>query len=176
MERETFGAWVVAIGTTLAALGNTPSLSLPSTLAKDLDVVGNVLQGTGSAFLADTEEAFTLNKLGNMIQATGNSTVVSGLLLPVEEQTRLTLLIKGNLLQALGSGTSLAEALTEEQTLLNLYTVYGDLLQMIGNSLQALAEGKELKGQNAQTLESLGNWIQAIGSYFSLYATQINYH
>ncbi|MCD5324632.1 MULTISPECIES: DUF6944 family repetitive protein [Pontibacillus] len=171
MEKEVFGAWVVAIGTTLAALGNTPSLKLPSSLAKDLDVTGNVLQGTGSAILADTEESFTLNKLGNMIQATGNSTVVSGLLFPVQRETSLTLLIKGNLLQALGSGTSLADDLNEERVLLNLYAVYGDLLQMIGNSLQAIAEGQELKGRDAQTLETTGNWVQAIGSYFSLLAT-----
>lgn len=169
MEQEVFGAWVEAIGTTLSSLASTSSLRLPANLSKDLDLLGNIFQGIGSALMADAAESFTLSKVGNMIQATGNSTVVSGLLLPVEEQTRLTLLIQGNLLQALGSGASLSESLAEEKTLLNLYSVYGNLLQMLGNSLQAIAEGQELKGRSAQTLDSIGNWIQAIGSYFSLY-------
>ncbi|PFM43713.1 hypothetical protein COC59_31005 [Bacillus cereus] len=46
--KEIVGAWFVAVGTIIAAIGSTPLKRLNSELRKDLSVWGNVLQATGN--------------------------------------------------------------------------------------------------------------------------------
>ncbi|MFF2497340.1 DUF6944 family repetitive protein [Peribacillus sp. NPDC058075] len=72
--------------------------------------IGNELQATGNALLADAEETWSLDKFGNQLQEIGNSTVILGLVIDFDEVTKQELIIKGNLIQAVGGGTALAGA------------------------------------------------------------------
>lgn len=156
------GVWIQAVGTVLAALGDTPFLPVDEQTKTNLSLIGNVKQATGNALLADTEKTVNFNKIGAKLQAAGNSTIVAGILLPVHEETKQTLNIQGNLLQSLGNLTALPDLLSEEKSFNQLLHIYASLLQAIGNSLQALSEKLEKNGQ--ETLNFAGSWIQATGS------------
>lgn len=196
--KETFGSWVQAIGTVLSAVANTPTLVSDEDSATNLDVVGNVLQGTGNAVIADGEEAFTLDQIGSAIQAIGNSTVIAGLIGDFSEETKEILVIDGNFIQALGGGVSAAD-ITENSPAEGI-NIVGNLMQTLGNSLQALAGIIDLKNDNqnlsmenqesgnigyrsegnsegqldSQTIQVLGSWIQAIGAILTLIAQLIS--
>ncbi|WP_226671412.1 DUF6944 family repetitive protein [Metabacillus litoralis] len=163
-KNAVLGSWIVATGTTLSAIGATPSRVLNESQLKSLDLWGNVLQATGNALTADSEENYTLDKVGNEIQAIGNTTIVASILLYFDKKTKIELNIKGNFLQALGGGVAFTEALGREPTLDELLIVNGNLLQAIGNSLQAISGIRELRGEEANKLNEVGSWIQAIGS------------
>lgn len=162
--KVTIGTWIQAIGTVLSAISSTPSVSLSLRQRTDLNVWGNVLQATGNGLVADSENDFNLDKLGSMIQASGNSTVLTGLLIDFKEKTKEELDIKGNLLQALGAGTALSSTVEKNPSTKELYSVYGYLLQLIGNSLQALSGNIKLRNRDGEDLKALGSWIQAIGT------------
>ncbi|MDQ0484818.1 DUF6944 family repetitive protein [Guptibacillus hwajinpoensis] len=165
--KAVFGSWVQAIGTILSAIGSTPIKELSTDLLDSLNLIGNVMQGTGNALIADTIETETLDKLGNQIQAIGNSTVVTGILIDFTNEVKQILNIDGNWLQALGGGVSLADALGGERSTSALYSIYGNLLQAVGNSLQSISGIKELQGKEGQELNVVGSWIQAVGSVIS---------
>ncbi|WP_054703879.1 hypothetical protein [Bacillus sp. JCM 19041] len=162
------GAWIQAIGTIVAAVGDTPSETRPEEATDSLGLWGNVLQATGNGLLADTNEPGSLNQAGNAIQATGNSIIVGALVLPIDEDLEQTLTIKGNLFQAAGGAVSFSEDLKEDISIAALYAFYGDLLQVIGNSMQALAGilDFEVDGHE-ERLNAVGSWIQAIGAVLS---------
>jgi hypothetical protein len=186
--KELFGSWIQAIGTVTAAVGTTPSLNEKK--QQSLNLWGNVLQGTGNALIADAEEGFSLGKLGNEVQAIGNTTVVAGIILNISEENKLKLDINGNLLQAVGGGIALPEDLIDEPSTIRTLTITGNILQIIGNSLQAYGGAEELriirenedrfKGykesneskqvSSSQTLAINGSWIQAVGSVMSAIA------
>ncbi|QNG60421.1 DUF6944 family repetitive protein [Metabacillus idriensis] len=166
-QKAVFGSWIQAIGTITAAVGSTPSNVLTDQQLENLNLIGNVLQATGNAILADTEDSLTLNKIGNMLQAIGNSTVVTSIIIDFNERTKQLLEIQGNLLQATGGGVALADAYEQEKSIEQMYSIYGNLLQVIGNSMQALAGSMELKGEDPGNINVAGSWIQAIGSVIS---------
>ncbi|MGE7779499.1 DUF6944 family repetitive protein [Peribacillus sp. NPDC097264] len=155
--KETFGSWVQAIGTVLSAIANTPTLVPEEETATNLDVVGNVLQGTGNAVIADGEEAFTLDQIGSAIQAIGNSTVITGLIGDFSDETKQILVIDGNFIQALGGGVSAAD-ITENSPAEGI-NIVGNILQAVGNSLQALAGIIDLKSgdQDLSAGQGYGN-------------------
>lgn len=172
--KALFGSWEQALGTLLSAISSTPKAQLNERIRTGLSLIGNAMQATGNALMADSERTITLNKIGNQIQAIGNSTVILGLIIQANTRTKTELNIKGNLLQALGSGISFAEIIQNKkrqplssEELLNLY---GSLLQMIGNSLQAISGRIKLQGQNGQTLNFVGSWIQAVGAFLQALA------
>lgn len=166
-QKALFGSWIQAIGTVLSAIGSTPSTNINNKQLEDLNLWGNVLQATGNAVLADTEEELTLNKVGNMVQSIGNSTVLTGLLIDFPKIQQEILDIQGNWLQAVGGGVSFVDALEQEPSTEELYNIYGNLLQAIGNSLQAISGILELKDVDSTNLNVVGSWIQAIGSVIS---------
>ncbi|WP_407269985.1 DUF6944 family repetitive protein [Radiobacillus sp. PE A8.2] len=168
--KSIFGSWIEAIGTTVSAIASTPAKSISTELQKDLSLIGNVLQATGSGLLADSVQTINLNKIGNQIEAIGNSTIISEILLDFSEQTKQELNIKGNLLQALGGGLSFVDSLGQKPSKAQLYSIYGNLLQIIGNTLQAVAGGVSWRGGEASQLNTLGSWIQAIGAIISALA------
>ncbi|CAH0311111.1 MULTISPECIES: DUF6944 family repetitive protein [Peribacillus] len=143
--KETFGSWIQAIGTVISAIAGTPSDVLDEEFRNNLDLIGNELQATGNALLADAEETWSLNKFGNQLQAIGNSTVILGLVIDFDEVTKQELIIKGNLIQALGGGTALAGAYENPDEPEQAFNVTGNLLQVIGNSMQAIGGIAELK-------------------------------
>ncbi|GGB60907.1 hypothetical protein F3157_22865 [Virgibacillus dakarensis] len=79
--------------------------------------------------------------------------------------------LTSNLIQAAGGSLSLTDALSGELTTESLYDVYGNLLQIIGNSMQAISGIKELKGADDEMINTVGGWIQAIGSILSVIAS-----
>lgn len=165
--KAVFGSWVQAIGTILSAIGSTPIKELRKELLESLNLIGNVMQGTGNALIADTIETETLDKIGNQIQAIGNSTVITGILIDFKNDVKQILDIDGNWIQALGGSVSLADAFGGERSISALYSIYGNLLQVIGNSLQSISGMKELQGKEAAGLNIVGSWIQAVGSVIS---------
>lgn len=93
------------------------------------------------------------------------------------EETKDILIIDGNFIQALGGGVSAAD-ITENAPAEGI-NIVGNLLQTLGNSLQALSGIIDLKSDDqnnnggsqesseeqldSQSLQVLGSWIQAIG-------------
>ena len=165
--KAIFGSWVQATGTVISAIGISSFFTISEEILNSLNLIGNVLQATGNAIIADTIEEFSLDKIGNQIQAVGNSTVVTGILIDFDARTKIKLDIDGNLLQALGGGTSLAEALASVPSEAVLYSIYGNSLQSIGNSMQAYAGARGLRNEDGEIFNVIGSWIQATGSVIS---------
>ena len=86
--KEIVGAWFVAVGTIIAAIGSTPFKKLNDELWRDLNVWGNVLQATGNGLEADGQGEISLEKIGNEIQSIGNITVLTGLIIEFEDNTQ----------------------------------------------------------------------------------------
>jgi hypothetical protein len=98
--------------------------------------------------------------------------------------------INGNLLQAVGGGIALPEDLLDEPSTIRTLNIAGNVLQIIGNSLQAFGGAEELKSirekedrfkgfrennesnqvSSSQSLAINGSWIQAVGSVISAIA------
>lgn len=157
-------AWVQAAGTIISAVGSTPLNNLTEEFKTSLSIIGNVLQAVGSALMADTIEETTLEKIGLEIQAIGNITVVAAYTLTNDEETKTQLDMKGNLLQVLGGVAGIEEILDEKPSLIRQLNLSGTFLQAVGNSMQALAGGRELRGIDAENMNAAGSWIQAAGS------------
>jgi hypothetical protein len=184
MDNQTkslFGAWIQATGTVIAAIGSTQSINVSEHLHEDLNLWGNVLQAAGNALQADAEEKLPLVRIGNEIQAIGNSAVTAGIVINFEQDTEQRLINTGNWLQALGGATALGVLLEESPSLSLSFNIVGNLLQVIGNSLQAISGKIELAGKEqsekypeglneSQTLDVIGSWLQAVGSVLTLLA------
>ncbi|MEH6917041.1 DUF6944 family repetitive protein [Priestia megaterium] len=180
--KEIFGAWLAAIGTVTSAVGSTPFRSLGSSFRKDLNLIGNELQAVGNALEADGQGEENLERLGNELQSVGNVTVIFGLVVDFKDTTQQKLIISGNWIQALGGATALGDEFQDTSNINEIYNIIGNLLQVIGNSLQALSGVNELKASyidnkessekeednNIWSLDVVGSWIQAIGSVVSL--------
>ncbi|WP_406686305.1 DUF6944 family repetitive protein [Rossellomorea vietnamensis] len=169
-QKATFGAWVAATGTVIAAIGSTPIKRIPRETLNSFNLIGNELQATGSALSADAIKEFTLTKVGNGLQAIGNVIVIAGIVRGYNDIIEQELIIKGNLVQALGASTALADSFNEEHTVEELFSIYGNLLKAIGNSLQAIAVILELNDRDSGNLYAIGSWIQAIGAIISALA------
>lgn len=174
-QKEVFGAWVQAAGTTLSAIGSTPVKCLTKSQLEGLNLWGNELQALGNALIADSEHYFTMERIGNIIQSVGNLTVIAGILLPVDNETEQELDIKGNLMQALGGSAALKDTLTAKHSIESLYHLYGNLLQIIGNSMLAISGIIELRGGEGENINTAGSWIQATGSIIEAVGSTIDY-
>lgn len=171
-QKQRIGSIIQAIGTVISAYANTPNKYFSETFLDDLDLIGNALQATGNALIADGQDPFTLSRIGNEIQAAGNTTVIAGMIMPFEDRTKQVLNIKGNLLQSFGAGIELGDELDEEPSLNKAINVISNLLQAAGNALQALGGKYELDEPNgdheySQSLILAGSWIQAVGAVLS---------
>lgn len=156
------GSWMDAIGTVLAAIGSTPSKVLTEEMLEDLIFIGNSLQGVGSALVVDSPETLINDRVGSSIQSIGNLTVLVGLMSD-NEKSLVRLSKQGNLIQALGAGVS-----TNYDGRMTTVNNLGNALQVIGNSLQALALKEILINTEEGTqLDMAGSWIQAIGTVIS---------
>ncbi|MET3698264.1 hypothetical protein SAMN05877753_108120 [Bacillus oleivorans] len=181
-DKLIFGAWVQAIGTVIAAIGSTPIQKLPSEWREAFSLWGNVMQATGNALVADGEDEF-YERVGNEIQAIGNVTVVAGLVIEFEGDIGERLNITGNWMQSLGAATAFGYELDQEPDDSLPLEISGNLLQMLGNAMQALGGIYKLEEKKdrysfssknhddlSQSLEVNGSWIQAVGSVLSLLA------
>ncbi|MCM2591357.1 hypothetical protein Q0N12_12970 [Rossellomorea marisflavi] len=188
-SKAIFGASVTAVGTVIAAVGATPFRVLSKPFRLDLSVIGNVMQGVGNGIEADTQEPFSLGRIGNEIQSLGNSTVVAGLIINFDDETKQKLVITGNWFQALGGTAALGPEFSEPDPDLNDgLSIIGNILQVTGNSLQAINGIENLKKSRIQkklqypddgddddgsfrTFDVVGSWIQATGAVISLIST-----
>ncbi|REJ08438.1 DUF6944 family repetitive protein [Halobacillus trueperi] len=156
------GSWIVAAGTVASAI----NASINANTGDDdegLNLIGNTLQATGNGVVA-SDSGSILSASGNIIQAAGNSTIIYSILADLERRDDLNLVIKGNLLQALGGLIGFSETYEAAPTLAYAYKLNGELLEVIGNSIQAIAAGRELEGIDARYFSALGSWIQALGA------------
>ncbi|KIL53056.1 DUF6944 family repetitive protein [Jeotgalibacillus campisalis] len=174
--KEVFGAAIAAIGTIISAVGSTPSIPIPDQSQDDLNLWGNVLQATGNALEADGQEGPSLEKTGNEIQAAGNITVIAGLVQVSDETNNNKLVITGNWIQALGGLVSLADEVSDGSAPGQTEAIIGNLLQAIGNSMQAVSGVYELRNSGSSSAAEIvyyqqigvyGSWIQAVGSVLS---------
>ncbi|RSK44048.1 DUF6944 family repetitive protein [Bacillus canaveralius] len=176
--KEIFGSVIAAVGTIISAIVSTPSNFIKSDLQNDLDLIGNVLQAVGTALQADGQEEISLEKVGNEIQAIGNVIVIAGMAIDFEKVTEQKLIITGNWIQALGGAVALSDELEDNIAPGQSYNIIGNLLQSIGNSMQALGGIKDLEQknkmykhlkehENGQLLKVSGSWIQATGAVLS---------
>ncbi|MYL70253.1 hypothetical protein GLW00_05295 [Halobacillus litoralis] len=161
-DQTLIGSWVVAAGTVASAINASINAHTDSD-DEGLNLIGNTLQATGNGIIAD-ETNSPLSASGNIIQAAGNSTIVYSILNDLERRTELNLVIKGNLLQALGGLAGFSETYGTDPSLTNAYKLNGELLEVVGNSIQAIAAGRELEGIEAADFSALGSWIQAVGA------------
>ncbi|HFK1762998.1 hypothetical protein AT258_03345 [Bacillus wiedmannii] len=176
--KEIVGAWFVAVGTIIAAIGSTPLKSLNSEIRKDLSIWGNVLQATGNGLEADGQQEISLEFIGHGIQSIGNITVLTGLIIDFEDETQKKLVIAGNWVQTLGGVTAIGEEIEDSSNIDESYNILGNLLQATGNSLQAIGGIDELKAsrdkreevfeEDGQLIVITGSWVQAVGSVVSL--------
>lgn len=187
--KEIVGSWIVMIGTITYAIGSTPSSFLREETLEDLVIIGNVLQAMGNVLEAEGQGDFTLETLGNELQATGNATVITGLLLPLDEEDEQKTVIAGTWIQVLGGLVALSDEFYDATDADDSYNISGNLLQSIGNSLQAKSlMATLLKGQSEKNTENdkneteseqqnndsidpvflTGVWIQAVGSVIAL--------
>lgn len=187
--KEIVGSWIVMIGTITYAIGSTPSSFLREETLEDLVIIGNVLQAMGNVLEAEGQGDFTLETLGNELQATGNATVITGLLLPLDEEDEQKTVIAGTWIQVLGGLVALSDEFHDATDADDSYNISGNLLQSIGNSLQAKSlMATLLKGQSEKNTENdkneteseqqnndsidpvflTGVWIQAVGSVIAL--------
>lgn len=151
------GYWFDATGQTMSAVANTKGIINDLELSFKFDLWGNVLQGTGTALISDSEEENTLEKLGNYIEATGNLVAIISMLAPVEDEVRKKLNEKGDIIETLGVSVSLPDELNEGLTLETMFDFYGHLLTII-----------EVKGIDEDLLDMIGEWSQAIASILAL--------
>lgn len=170
--KEITGSLLSTIGTIQAAIGSTPYFHLDKNFIYQFRLIGNVLQASGSALSADGQGSVSLEKIGDEIQAAGNSTVIAGLILygTFNTETEQRLIITGNWLQALGSFVGLADEFFDSTEDGRAENIVGNLLQGIGNSLQAVSGVQALKSSNSNQGKTgvAGSWIQAAGSVISL--------
>ncbi|UPO90329.1 hypothetical protein [Niallia sp. Man26] len=170
--KEITGSLLSTIGTIQAAIGSTPDFHLSKNQNYELRLVGNVLQASGSALSAYGQGTVSLEKIGDEIQAVGNSTVITGLILygTSNTETEQRLIITGNWLQALGSFVGLADEFFDSTEMGRAENIIGNLLQGIGNSLQAVGGVQALNTNNLNQGKTgvAGSWIQAAGSVISL--------
>lgn len=159
---KLFSVWDETLGTILAAIGSTPSLKLTKAQEANLSLIGNVMQGTGSALSANIGEQ-PLNIQGDKIQAIGNSLIVTENLLPFDEVTKTKLGAIGEFLQALGASLAIFYLYNSDDNK-NIPELYSTLLQTIGNSMQGLAGILKLKNKEWENVQFVGSWIQASGA------------
>ena len=156
------GSWIDAIGTVVAAIGSTPSKILSKKIMEDLVFIGNAFQGIGSSLVVDSPETLPNDRVGSAIQSIGNLTVMHGLLNTDVEAGRVTNK-QGNLLQALGAGASI----NYDGEITSINNI-GNGLQVVGNSLQALALRDDvIETEEGLILDMVGSWVQAVGTVIS---------
>jgi len=155
--KEILGYWLDAIGQTMSALAITPSILKDNDLSLQLDLWGNVLQGTGTALVADIEETFTFDKLGNQLESIGNLVTVMGILAPFSEEEKKELEKKGDMIETLGVIVSLPDELKDGFTLELFFDVYGHLLSVV-----------EFKEVDEELIDIIAEWSQVIAAILSL--------
>lgn len=150
-EMEVLGAWVSAIGTISSAISATPMRRLKGkereeweNISELLEFAGNSFQAIGNIISAFLGESSPLEVTGEIIQSSGNITVLFSLIKAKENiKKAIKLSITGNSQQAFGALLAALDELTDDE--IDITGVSGNILQSIGNTLQAIAGLIELE-------------------------------
>ena len=159
------GNWIVAIGTLVSAIGNTPSTIFTQQTLDDFVVIGSILEAGGSALVSETEDTL-LYTVGDQLQAIGNLAIVAAIL-SENEQSRQLLEKQGNLLQVVGLG--LVINTDGKLTLLQTIANTGNIIQLIGNAIEAFADSETKEGE---VMGAVGAWVQVVGAVITALATE----
>lgn len=151
------GYWFDAIGQTLSAIANTPTIIKSESSATDLDLWGNVLQGTGTALTSDNERPFSLDELGNHLESIGNLVTVTSIIAPINDELKVSLEQKGDIIETLGVVVALPESLQEGLTMEVFFDLFGHFLQVI-----------EFKNIDEDLVNMISEWSQAIAATLAL--------
>ncbi len=162
------GGWMEAVGTIIAAIGNTPSSIFSQSTLNGFRLVGNTLQASGGALVAENQDLL-LDVVGDLIQAAGNITVIASIL-DENEQSSQVLGTQGNLLQILGAGISLN--LQPNLSFPEVMDNIGNIIQVIGNTIQVFSNTDTEEGV---TMNAVGSWVQAVGAVISAIAGDYEY-
>jgi len=165
-DTEVFGTWINALGTIFEAVGSTQRFNLSQTSRDSLEIIGVTMQAGGDALVANEADEIQ-EKTGGSISSIGNVTILYGLLNDVPDEKQNVLSIKGNLLQALGGSIPLVESYPLGDGKEEIFSLYGTMIEITGNLIQALAAQRELKGEDGERLDTLGAWVQALGAVIS---------
>jgi len=176
------GAWVIAIGTVIAAVGQTKETATGSLKGARLVTQGNVVGALGNSlqalgytdlFMEDKEQFRVDDIIGAWLQTGGNSTIAVATEMKIHGSEE-----EGARINAVGSGV------------LGLGAVYEAIgaaegnsptknLEVTGNSLIALGAFLDSAGNisslnkleaSAEILELIGIWVQVIGTFTNLIA------
>ena len=159
------GNWIVAIGTLVSAIGNTPSTIFTQQTLDDLVIIGSILEAGGSAIVSETGDSL-LYTVGDQLQAIGNLAIVAAIL-SENEQSRQLLEKQGNLLQVVGLG--LVINTDGKLTLLQTIANTGNIIQLIGNAIEAFADSDTKEGE---VMGAVGAWVQVVGAVITALATE----
>jgi len=155
--KSLLGYWLDAIGQTMSAIANTPLVIKEKALSSQLDLWGNVLQGTGTALISEGEEEFSLERVGNQLESLGNVVTIASFLSPFSDEVKMKLDKQGDIIETLGVSIALPDELQEEITLELFFDIYGHFLQVI-----------EIKEVDEDFIDMIAEWSQAIASIHSL--------
>ncbi|MFS0782691.1 DUF6944 family repetitive protein [Bacillus sp. 1P06AnD] len=191
-----FGTILSSAGSIVTAIAATPSFSFTNNQINGLNLAGNVMQAGGNGLVADTETE-VLPAASDLLKAAGNIVIISGLFGFIEQIKQQRLFITGNWLQAEGGFLAAFTTPIDLSPKVKSFVVTGNLLQGIGNSLQALGIADNLedlidsaaqfphfdytynsmssppnsKGISKGTeLLFIGSWLQAIGTVLTVIA------
>lgn len=173
--KEIYGAWLVALGAIIVAIGSTPTRRLSRKMQNDLNLTGNALEAVGAGLAADGQgNPLSLEYAGNALSSIGSLESFTAAAIDFPERTETNISIQGNLLQALGSGISAADEFGDNTASGALELFIGNILQTIGSVIQAfgvkIQTTDEKKGQ---TYIAVGSWIQAVGAVLSAIGQQL---
>src|SRR5699024_10452332 len=129
----------------MSAVANTPSDIINNDLSPQLDLWGNVLQGTGTALIADSKEEFSFEKLGNQLESIGNLVTVMDIIVPVSDEMKFD--EKGDIIETLGVSVSLPDELEDGFSLETFFDFYGHFLSVI-----------EMKGADEEFVDMVAEW------------------
>lgn len=171
----TITQWTEAIGTALSAIGSTPISFLSANTLANLDIIGDVIQIGSTAIQIDAETKITFNSIGNVVQVIGNTEELGAQVIFYNNQTAQNLYVtQGNAIQVAGVALSLVFFLNQKHTLVNIYNIYANLLQLIGLSIQTLSSSPSFSTNQSTTLNAVGAWIQTIGAVLAAIAQSLD--
>lgn len=150
------GSWIATSGQCMCAVANTPFLMKNREFAKHLNLWGNALQATGTAYVASLTED-SLEKLGIQIESLGYVLTTSHFLLSNLSENTNRLKESGELMQTLGVTIALFNEWKSDLKQNMFFDLFGYYLQVI-----------DIKGVDPSSKTMISEWSQMIGSTLAL--------
>ncbi|WP_391208512.1 DUF6944 family repetitive protein [Psychrobacillus sp. L4] len=179
------GAWVLVIGTTISALGQTKEIAVGNpngakwvAQGNAIQAIGNGLQGLGNIELfLEEKEPFQMDGIiGAWLQVGGNITdvVATDIEIHTSKEDGLRLNAVGSGVQGLGAVYEAVGAAAGISPTKNL-EVTGNSLFALGAFLDATGSVFVLNKMDTSggSLSLIGSWVQVVGAYVEVIALTI---